>query len=95
MDDRSVKERYPVVYRKLQAYMRENGEKSVTPSELVPALGFITREEVIRRVLDGADWAAEENGRYILRDPALDGPSLKAAELARSNAPIGTTNKTD
>ncbi len=79
MDDRGVKERYPAVYRKVRSYMQENGEKSVSPSELVPALGFITREEVIRRVLDGADWAAEENGRYVLRDPAKDGQPARQA----------------
>ena len=72
MDDRGVKERYPAVYRKLRSYMQENVDKSGSPSELVPALGFITREEVIRRVLNGADWAAEENGRYVLRDPAAE-----------------------
>lgn len=90
MDDRGVKERYPAVYRKIQAYMRENGEKSVSPSELVPMLGFITREEVIRRVLDGADWAAEENGRYVLRDPAQEGlPPRQAPTSVREDRESG------
>ena len=73
MNGKTVQERYPAVYQRVRSYLEANGDKSFSPSELVRALGFITREEVIRQVLDGADWAAEENGRYFRTDPAGNG----------------------
>ena len=60
MEDLRLKERYPAAYRRIRSWMEAHPDRAVTPSELVRELGFITREEVIRRILDGADWAGED-----------------------------------
>lgn len=70
LDDAALQAKYPAAYRRIHRWMEANAIRSVSPSELVTELGFITREEVIRRILDGADWAEESGGRYVYADPA-------------------------
>jgi|GEM_PF-3122517 len=69
MEDLRLKERYPAAYRRIRSWMEAHPDRAVTPSELVRELGFITREEVIRRILDGADWAGEDGDRYRYSSP--------------------------
>ena len=90
MDEKKLMERYPSAYRRVRAWMEEHGDTPAAPSELVPALGFITREEVIRRILSGADWAKEEGGRYVFAPS--DG---KKPEVRRSGSvPASPEEKT-
>lgn len=96
MDDRQLMERYPSAYRKIRAWMEANGNSPASPSDLVTALGFITREEVIRRILAGAEWAKEEGGGFVyvgqnvkqsspvrLTAKAEDGPADRLTETVR------------
>ena len=69
MEDLRLKERYPAAYRRIRSWMEARPDRPVTPSELVRKLGFITREEVIRRILDGADWAEEDGDCYRFSAP--------------------------
>ena len=69
MEDLRLKERYPTVYRRIRSWMEARPDRAVSPSELVRELGFITREEVIRRILDGAGWAEEDGDRYRYSSP--------------------------
>ena len=65
---RGAAQRYPAVARKLFGWFREHPENlPVSASDLVRETGFITREAVVRQVLEDASWAEEIGDGFFVR----------------------------
>ena len=65
---RGAAQRYPAVARKLFGWFREHpGNLPVSASDLVRETGFITREAVVRQVLDDVSWAEEIGDGFFVR----------------------------
>ncbi len=85
-----ISRRYPAAYRRLYEYFsrrRPDADRPVDTFRLVEETGFITREAVIRKVLQNADWAREvERGYFAWVDPASSADSSASPGGRSANA---------